>query len=224
MISLMLTLRRHLPAVGNYCVQDNIKTGVMREEEKIRPFDKLFTNHVPSIMVDKKNVNIKMIKKYVRYNDYVTVIGGGYGLTAMFAAKGAGPDGKVTIYEADSKSISTVKKTLEMHNVIERCEIIHAIIADAYELISDGETGDVIHPSEINQCDVLEMDCEGAELNIIQNLEIRPRNLIIEQHHWKASSPYSSPHIIPEILSNYGYNVEVKDANIENKIVVATRQ
>lgn len=225
MIGILFEFRRWLPPIRDYALLNGKKTAVVHMEyKKLRPFDRLLRDYAPSINPDEKNANIDVIKKHVQEKDSVVVIGGGYGLSATFAAEEVGPKGKVTIYEGDSNSIESVKKTLEMNNVTERCEVIHAIVADEYRLIGEGEGGHAVPPSEIKECDVLEMDCEGAEINIIKELKIRPRVLIIEQHHHKDYAPYSSPDIIPNILDDYGYNVKVKNARAADQIIVATQK
>lgn len=40
----------------------------------------------------------------------------------------------------------------------------------------------VISPSNLPQVDVLEIDCEGAEMEILQGLCYRPRVLTVEAH------------------------------------------
>jgi hypothetical protein len=37
-----------------------------------------------------------------------------------------------------------------------------------------------ISPASLSECDVLECDCNGMELDILRNMDIRPRVLIIE--------------------------------------------
>jgi hypothetical protein len=38
----------------------------------------------------------------------------------------------------------------------------------------------LIHPKDLPECDVMEFDCNSAELTIIRDMKIRPRALIIE--------------------------------------------
>jgi hypothetical protein len=40
----------------------------------------------------------------------------------------------------------------------------------------------MVRPQFLPQADVIEMDCEGAELEIIENLSIRPRVITVETH------------------------------------------
>ena len=53
------------------------------------------------------------------------------------------------------------------------------------------------------ECDALVMDCEGAELLILQNLIIRPRLIIVETHPM-FDSPEEK---ITELLKNLGYDI-----------------
>jgi hypothetical protein len=58
-------------------------------------------------------------------------------------------------------------------------------------------------PEELPKCDVLEMDCEGAELEIVRNLNIRPNTIIMEVHPQRYDR---APEAIDE-LNNIGYNI-----------------
>lgn len=81
--------------------------------------------------------------------------------------------------------ISHIEKSLELNGVAERAETHHGLVGtkdDTVEMYSEHMNYDVplIHPTELPECNVLEFDCNGMELTILRNLEIRPRGMIIE--------------------------------------------
>lgn len=39
-----------------------------------------------------------------------------------------------------------------------------------------------IPPSELPDCDVLAIDCDGCELDVLDGIEITPRTIIVEHH------------------------------------------
>lgn len=57
--------------------------------------------------------------------------------------------------------------------------------------------------SDLPECDVLELDSEGAEYKILSEMEIRPRDLFIEIHpnHRKINDK------VPELLDELGYDI-----------------
>lgn len=115
-------------------------------------------------------------------DDDVVIVGGGYGVTAVRAAQIAGEAGQIVIYEGGEEQAEAVRKTTNINNVSSRCEIQHAIIGQEEKLYGEAGGAKRLSPTEIPDCDVLEMDCEGSELQILKNMEIRPESLIIELH------------------------------------------
>jgi hypothetical protein len=49
--------------------------------------------------------------------------------------------------------------------------------------------GAVLPPSELPPCNVLELDCEGAEVEILREMNIQPRVILVETHdHFSAGN------------------------------------
>jgi hypothetical protein len=63
--------------------------------------------------------------------------------------------------------------------------------------------GNTMEISDLPECDVLELDCEGAEYKILSEMEIRPRDLFIEIHpnHRQINDK------VPELLDELGYDI-----------------
>jgi hypothetical protein len=68
-----------------------------------------------------------------------------------------------------------------------------------------------IAPDELPDCDVLEMDCDGAEIEILEKMQIRP-DLIIVETHGIYDTPESD---VRDALGDIGY--EVVDTTVESE-------
>lgn len=62
----------------------------------------------------------------------------------------------------------------------------------------------IVSPKELPDCDVLELDCEGSELSILQSLSIRPQLIFIEIHPHKGGF---GPYAVLEELDQLGYDI-----------------
>jgi hypothetical protein len=136
---------------------------------------------------------VSSYEKLATSGDKVVIIGGGYGVTAVRAARIVGEAGHVTIYEGGREQIEVVDKTIELNGVSALCETSHAIIGEEKVLYGNSDGADRIPPGELPDCDVLEMDCEGSELQILENLDIRPETLIVELHPKQYSDNIYKP-------------------------------
>lgn len=214
------TIRNLFSPSTEYSIYNSKEVFTGINEKKLRPVDKYFGELSPSIVPKAKEANINAIVDNVKSNDNVTIIGGGYGLNALYIAEQVGKDGSMKIFEADSNKIELLKKTLDYHSISTEYNIKHGIVGKGYRIMGDGIEGSVIEPEQLQECDVLEMDCEGAELEIIKNMQIRPNLLIIEQHPQLDMSPYSSSDLIPNILKHMGYSVGIFGGSSQSKMVV----
>jgi hypothetical protein len=63
--------------------------------------------------------------------------------------------------------------------------------------------GAVLAPSELPPCNVLELDCEGAEVEILRELTIQPRVILVETH-----GLFGAPtDLVASLLKKRGYIV-----------------
>lgn len=122
------------------------------------------------------------VRSAVGRGDNVVVVGGGLGVSTVIAAETAGETGNVRVFEGARQAASITRETAELNGVGKRVTVDHAIVADAKSL--NGLSGDatVILPEDLPPCDVLVMDCEGAETNILDGLIDRPRAIVVETH------------------------------------------
>lgn len=123
------------------------------------------------------------LRDTVRRGDHVVVLGGGLGVTAAVAALSAGPDGYVTCYEGSKWMSQHVRDTMRRNGLADRVHVINGIIVDGRGVI--GTRGDdvrTIPVSDLPSCDVLEMDIEGVETDVLADLSVRPRRVVVETH------------------------------------------
>lgn len=147
-------------------------------------------------------------EKYTNENDSVIIIGGGIGVTAVRAAQIAGRNGSVRVFEGGEESVKNIRHVLELNGVSEWCRVMHQIVGQPHNVYAGGiDQSKLQHPSRMSNCDVLELDCEGSELEIIQEMEIRPRVLLIELHPWAWDQ---RPEAIVDELKSKGYNIDYK--------------
>ena len=146
---------------------------------------------------------VSSLKGHVRAGDTVVVVGGGLGVTACVAAQLAGPGGRMICFEGNSKGVQQTRRALELNGVAERAQVREAIVAvDAG--VYAGEKSDVILPPQsLPDCDILQLDCEGAEIEIIRHMTITPRSVIVETHGFLGASTEQ----VTQALITRGYSV-----------------
>lgn len=151
-------------------------------------------------------------RRHTRRGDTVVVVGGGNGVSAIAAAEEVGEDGSVVVYEASSDLVPALKESMALNGVDDRVAVKEAVVGKPGGNIwgpFDGST--TIPATELPVMDVLELDCEGAEMEILQDLPHRPRVLTVEAHPKFGVS-------IGEVeswLENEGYEV-VEDSGTGN--------
>lgn len=132
---------------------------------------------------------IASLRLHVRPGFAVVVVGGGTGITTTAAAKLVGDDGRVTCYEASRAQLAAIRECCRRNHVDHRVDLRFATVGAAAHVYGDRSgIGPVTDPRELPECDVLELDCEGAERVVLAEMTIRPRVLIVETH-----GDYGSP-------------------------------
>lgn len=164
---------------------------------------------------DHERTVVSHLRRHVRRGDSVVVVGGGWGTTAVVAARMTHFEGNVTVYEPSSKMLTLIRRTLKANCVEEVVTVEHAAIgsvSDSSKRIFGLDDVDLHPPAEIPRCDVLDMDCEGAELEILRGLEFKPRLLTVEAHPHLGCSHNE----IEAQLDRLGYTI-VDKAPIESE-------
>lgn len=216
-------IRPLLPSTGDYPIYNTVQIGadkhVQHVFDDIVPVDTPSTSNRPQY----EEPLVDAIQECVSKNDNVVIIGGGYGVTTVVAARNT--EASVTAYEAIDYRTSVIRKTAAINNVADQCTVVNAIIGPAINpgggLPSEGTTDPAsqVDIKGIPSCEVLELDCEGAELEILDNLAIRPRHIIVETHRHRGAPEDE----VRSRLSDLGYNVISREVeNEETGVYVLT--
>lgn len=186
---LIAFLRRCIRFGYNISVRQILPTVGYRELNGVRfQGRKLFDTGLPWLYQnsdpDYEAAIISSIRRYVLDGDHVCVVGGGLGISTIVASRVAGNDGYVTTFEASAYRIKQIKRVIKLNSSEERIELNHALVGPGIRVQGEQGSPDTIRPSELPACDVLELDCEGAELAILRQIEFEnpPHTIIVEVH------------------------------------------
>lgn len=135
---------------------------------------------------DYESVEIDAIRTYCREGDKVVIIGAGRGITPTIAANSVGEEGEILAYEASADRILQARRTIQHNSVSERVGIHHKIIAKAEDVAGKIGSASTLSPDKLPNCDYLEIDCEGAEEIILEEMTISPRIISVETHEKKG--------------------------------------
>ena len=143
------------------------------------------------------------LSETIRPGDSVVVVGGGLGVTAVVAALRTGPSGTVQCFEGSKQYVRLVQQTAA-RNRITNINVHHAVVAKLILVYGSGsDLGPVLPPSQLPPCDVLQLDCEGAEVEILRELTIQPRVILVETH-----GVFGAPtELVASLLEKRGYVV-----------------
>jgi hypothetical protein len=157
-------------------------------------------------IADYEQTLISALHSQLRLGDRVTIVGGGEGVTAVVAAKAVGETGSVVCFEGSSWNVRKVKATAARNKMSNRLTVTHAIVGEAIAVygVPHQLSTLVVSPVELPECDILQLDCEGAEIVILRNMAIRPRVIAVETH-----GVYGAPTMmVKELLEKMDYVVE----------------
>jgi precorrin-6B methylase 2 len=151
------------------------------------------------------------IRSHVKSGHNVVEIAGGLGICTAAAAQHVGNEGTVTTFEADDDRVEKLAETVSLNKLSNRVTIRHAIVG---ELEIDIESNaDVIPISDVPNCDVLILDCEGAETRILDEYVEKPKYVLVETHGFLGSSREE----VSELLHSQGYEIIETNALDESK-------
>ena len=146
---------------------------------------------------------VASLSETIRAGDSVVVVGGGLGVTVVVAALLTGASGSVQCFEGSKKCVGLVQQTIA-RNRVTNVSVHHAAVAKATAVWGSGDdVGPIMPPSKLPPCNVLELDCEGAEVEILRELTIQPRAILVETH-----SLFGAPtDLVASLLEKHGYVV-----------------
>ncbi|MFC7187955.1 FkbM family methyltransferase [Halorubrum yunnanense] len=143
------------------------------------------------------------IEEQVGGSDNVVVVGGGYGVASTYAARRAGPEGNVTVFEGGEEQVSRVRETAVLSRTAETIDVRHAIVGTDKNVYGDSSDASILQPRDLPSCDVLVLDCEGAEIDILEHMSIEPQAIVVETHH-----VYDAPaEDVRALLHERGYDI-----------------
>lgn len=125
---------------------------------------------------------ISSLRQHGGEQDTIVIVGGGWGISTVIASRQVGEYGKVITFEGSGEAVLNVKETVHLNGMDDIVSIYHAVVAKAVSLRGNEDDAEKIPPEELPECDVLVLDCEGAELDIIERMNITPRFLVVETH------------------------------------------
>lgn len=177
--SLVFKIRRLFPTSDNYAY-----AGYISHMER-----RLFVDFILRFFFDQFNDKpdyeagiCTAMKASVRRGDTVVIVGGGYGITLCQAKTLVGPNGVVICYEPSTYQRAVIAKTLQLNGFLGKVEVIAGSVGPEVAVYNNDNLAQNFHPSMLPTCDVLQLDCEGAEIEIIRHLHFRPRAIAVECH------------------------------------------
>jgi FkbM family methyltransferase len=183
-------------------------------------------------------VNIWIVREYVRVgfeigeNDNVVDVGGHVGIFSVYASQFC-KNGKIVAYEPVEENFRLLQENLELNklkNVVafkaavagkkDRIKIYHGKDQAASTIYGDGQNytevdavplKEVLEYSHIERCNLLKLDCEGAEYEILDSLPDeyfnRINRICMEYHPVKDNNK-----LLVELtsrLEKLGYKIEI---------------
>lgn len=110
------------------------------------------------------------------------------------------------MYEGAASSVELIRQVVKSKGLADRVEVRHAVVGEPRSLRGDRGDARTVSPDALPDCDVLELDCEGTEMEIIPELEKRPRVILVETH-----GTYDAPsEEVASELQTMGYEVRSK--------------
>jgi hypothetical protein len=153
---------------------------------------------------DHEEQLIRAIRENLDNGEKVALIGGGHGASTVACAHQIGKEGQVIVYEGAKKSIPIIKETARLNCVEDRVRVKFSVVEEAIMVYGDERHPEILPAKNLPEIDSLVMDCEGAELSILENMGVSPDKIIVETHgHFE--SPTSE---VKNVLRNKGYIIE----------------
>lgn len=129
---------------------------------------------------------IMSIYDHVSDGDHIEIVGFGRGVSTTHILRAGA--GTVTGYEGAANMITKGKKTVARnYDGTPSLDVRHAVVGESIDVYGDQSNAQSVHPSELSDADVLVLDCEGAEISILENLGTNPQTILCESHPSKEA-------------------------------------
>jgi len=187
------TIRKALPEIGAFDLNGVLVPGK-------RKYDQLTPNRFycpPGDRPDYESTEVDGVINYVDESDDVLVIGGGFGVTAVHAASNT--TGEVTVIEANRERYENLSEIFELNGVSDRVVPLFGYLG-ALHINMNVPDIPMIPYQSVPLADVWDMDCEGAEIEILQNLPYNPSTILVETH--------DNHHKVVKLLEDVGYEIQ----------------
>jgi hypothetical protein len=198
------TVRRLMPVVGPVRYSGIAISRNKRLGDDFLP--RFLPPHNVADIHDYEGALARGISAHVKAGDKVVIVGGGEGVTVALAAKAAGDSGSVTCFEGSKTYVEKSIETANRNDIADRVKIVHAIVGENISVYGEDEdlATSLIGPGNLPECNVLELDCEGAETKILSQMTMRPKVVLVETHGLHGAPT----HQVRELLEARGYEVE----------------
>lgn len=170
---------------------------------------------VTDVVPDYEAPLVGAIRQRVQNGDTVVIVGGGLGVSTVAAARQCGPDGTVVAYEAGGERAERARETIELNGVADVATVRRALVETDVAVVGDAADVPTVAASDLPDCDVLVLDCEGAELDVLE-ASFDAHTLIVEAHGF-LDSPESA---VRDRLVEEGHQVVDRGVELAEKGVV----
>jgi hypothetical protein len=204
-------LRPLLPVTGH------VRYNGVKVDIALKLFDRVLPKEFSGVdnIRDYEDAIVSSILAHVRRGDVIVVVGAGWGVSTVVAAQTTGEHGSVICYEGSEEFYNRTKRAVELNRVADRVTVHHEVVSHARHLFGWGAATRHVKPAELPRCDILELDCEGAEAQILKSIQVRPRIVIVETHGLYGSCTED----VLRILENSSYeilSVQVAESRVED--------
>jgi len=155
------------------------------------------------VIPDYEDALIDGLRATAGQGDDVVIVGGGYGVSSVVAAECVGENETVSTFEGSAEQVGLVEETLDLNGVTERVDVEHAAVGSDPNLYSDAGGAQAVAPTDLPDCDVLVLDCEGAEEEILRKMSAKPESVVVETHGQYGTPPAT----VRDTLTDRGYGV-----------------
>lgn len=131
---------------------------------------------------DYEHAEVRGQERAISGGDDVVVIGGGFGITTIHASRLAGDGGSVLCIEAAASQCEIIEEAAEINHTKAPITVRQQLVGPARRVFGDCADAETVPIDELPDCDVLSLDIEGSEIEVLEGLQIRPREIVTECH------------------------------------------